>query len=167
MARRPHQSNNANLSGQGVGRGDATSSGLACQAEWRGPEPARRLAGQTRPSAFPLRDGRIVAGEVVNDRFVRPLAAVVSRQARGQIGGRPEARRCGARPEGEGADASTAVQAAGVRSAPRALDETTARALVPRASLGAHREERDVDDLDALLARRNVHGRALLRALDA
>ena len=71
MARRPHQKNTANLSGQGVGRGDATSSGLACQAEVRGPEPARRLAGQTRPSAFPLRDGRIGAGEVVNDRLRR------------------------------------------------------------------------------------------------
>jgi hypothetical protein len=80
MARRPHQKNTASLSGQGVGRGDATSSGLACQPEVRGPAHARRLAEQTRPSAVPLRAGRIGAGEVaclrathrqVNDRLRR------------------------------------------------------------------------------------------------
>jgi len=64
MARRPHQKNTANLSGQGVGRGDATNSGLACQAEVRGPARARRLAEQSKPSAFPLRAGWIGAGEV-------------------------------------------------------------------------------------------------------
>ena len=94
MARRPHQNNNSNLSGQGVGRGDATRGGLACQAEVRGPEPARRLAGQTRPSAFPLRAGRIGAGEVaclrathrqVNDRFAGPLAGLANRQALGLV----------------------------------------------------------------------------------
>jgi len=103
MARRPHQKNTATLSGQGVGKGDATSSGLACQAEVRGPEPARRLAGQTRPSAFPLRDGRIGAGEVaclrlpvagrrqtgatthrqVNDRLRRELSRAVRKTTRG------------------------------------------------------------------------------------
>jgi hypothetical protein len=41
MARRPHQKNTANLLGQGVGRGDATNSGLACQPEVRGPEQAQ------------------------------------------------------------------------------------------------------------------------------
>jgi len=95
MARRPHQKNTANLSGQAVGRRDATSSGLACQAEGRGPAQARRLAGQSRPSAFPLRDGRIGAGEAVNDRFGGPLAGLVTRQALGLVGGRSEARRSG------------------------------------------------------------------------
>ncbi len=105
MARRPHQKNSANLSGQGVARGEATSSGLACQAGWRRSEPARRLAGQTRPSAFPRRDGRIGAGEVaclrlhvagrrqtgatthrqVNDRFVRPIEGLVTRQGLGLV----------------------------------------------------------------------------------
>jgi len=46
--RRPHQNNDANLSGQGLGRGDATSSGLACQAEVRGPEQARRSGGEAQ-----------------------------------------------------------------------------------------------------------------------
>jgi hypothetical protein len=87
MARRPHQNNNANLSGQGVGRGDATRGGLACQAEVRGPEHARRLAGQTKASALPQRAGRIGAGEVVHDRFGGPLAGLVSRQALGLVGG--------------------------------------------------------------------------------
>jgi len=95
MARRPHQKTTANLSGQGVGRGDATNSGLACQAEVRGPAQARRLAGQTRPSALPLHAGRIGAGEVVQDRFGGPLAGRVTRQPLGLVGGRSEARRSG------------------------------------------------------------------------
>jgi hypothetical protein len=54
----------------------------------------------------------------------------------------------------------------GGTSPPRALDETTACALVPRASFLPDREQRDVDDLDAFLARRNVYGSALLGTLD-
>ncbi len=105
MARRPHQKDTANLSGQGVGSRDAISSGLACQAEVRGPEQARRLGGGG-PGHPPSHDALAGSGpgEVaclrathrqVNDGFVGPLAGLVTRQAFGLVGGRSEARRLG------------------------------------------------------------------------
>lgn len=57
--------------------GDATSGGLACQAALPGPEQAWRLAGQTKSSAFPLHDGRIRNGEVVNEGCVGPPERVI------------------------------------------------------------------------------------------
>jgi hypothetical protein len=58
------------------------------QPESASAKPAGGRAGQASPGAFRSRHRKIGEGEVVKERFIGPLAGVVSRQVIGRIGRR-------------------------------------------------------------------------------
>lgn len=76
--------------GKSTIRRNVTTGGLASQAvcRWKSGDPERvgHLAGQTRPSAFPLRHHRIRKREVVVERCVAPVQRRVGRETVGLVG---------------------------------------------------------------------------------